>query len=151
MGSRPTVHIIKSMTMGWLPKVQTFCAVSVAAQPPSHAFSMAVKVGKKYPATIFEYRNYFLMCRNFFSSRRNFLAGSKRVQVSQQGRLIPGRRHLLPAHLSSLIFAPLHHTLLLARLVYAVLDPESGESLVLQFSHAQLTMYANSRHLLELV
>jgi len=40
----------------------------------------------------------FFECRNYFSHMPQLLAGSKTVQVSQQGRLIPGRRRLLPAH-----------------------------------------------------
>jgi len=52
--------------------------------------TMAVKAGNKYPATIFE-------CRNFFSMCRNFLQGPT-VQVSQQGRIIPGRRRLDPVN-----------------------------------------------------
>jgi len=42
-GSRPTMHMTKSMTMGRLPEVQTFGAVSLAAQPVSHAFSPSLQ------------------------------------------------------------------------------------------------------------
>jgi len=42
-GSWPTMHMTKSMTMGQLPKVQTFSAVLLAAQLVSHAFSPSLQ------------------------------------------------------------------------------------------------------------
>jgi len=46
--------------------------------------TMAVKAGKKYPATFFECHNYFLMCRNFFLGSPQLLAGSEYSAGSTQ-------------------------------------------------------------------
>jgi len=79
---------------------------------------MAVKVGKKYPATIFRVPQLFLMPQLFLESPQLFWQGP-RVQPSKslsQGRLILGRWRLLPAHLilSPLISSPPRSATLLA-------------------------------------
>jgi len=53
-------------------------------------FCMAIKVGKKYPATIFECRNFFSMCRNFWQA-----AGS-----AQTGPLAPAANCTVNGHWS---------------------------------------------------
>ena len=83
-----------------------------------HTTIMAVKVGKKYPATIFRVPQLFLMPQLFLESPQLFWQGP-RVQPSKslsQGRLILGCRRLSPAHLilSPLISSPPRSATLLA-------------------------------------